>query len=96
VKTVSVPTEIQRLGAEVFTLTFCVRPASSRAASDVAAEDLGRRDGRAAMLEEARAVSSAPVPQALAVARGDLLNDLASDLAKGHGPSAQRTVPDEP
>jgi hypothetical protein len=37
------------------------------------------RDGRAAMLDEARAVVERTRSQALTVARGDLLNDLASD-----------------
>jgi hypothetical protein len=56
--------------------------------------ELGRRDGRSAMLDEARAVVERTRSQALAVARGDLLNDLASDLAKSLGPSGQRTVPE--
>jgi hypothetical protein len=39
--------------------------------------ELGHRDGRAAMLDQARATVERTRSQALAVARGDLLNDLA-------------------
>jgi hypothetical protein len=48
------------------------------------------------MLDEVRAVVERSRSQALAVARGDLLNDLASDLAKGLGPFGERTVSETP
>ena len=51
------------------------------------------RDGRAAMLDEARAVVERTRSQALTVARGDLLNDLASDLARHVTERGRSTTP---
>ncbi len=48
--------------------------------------ELARREGRDALRAEARQVAQRTRSQALAVARRELLGDLASDLAKGMGP----------